>query len=866
MSELGINTGIETRGEDINWRPFKVKNEDFTLSTLMKQASFNKNIDTKIVYDEIFDINDYIIQFNLVAEKIGKFKFTIEEKKVESENIKNKKNKKIEKKKAELIVEKNKENDKKKKLNDFLNTLGITKENMPICNKKYIESFFSIIIWALHLKNQYKKYQKNTFSNKIIDISIYINCCISLYRAIKDSDSFLTNIIKNESYEILNDLENIAMKYSNLTIYDILNDNSLLIIKSYWDDINPKSIQLYEEQKETNRIVLENINKKVIIFVESPPGTGKTVNSVILAREIREHNKVLTKININHRKKILLYVCYNQLVTSNVAINCNSIGIDVKYWFALTKVDPVNNEIIHILRPHMANYPDWNQKNKRSTKEDAKYNASKWKKWSNLKDQMEFFMNETRRICEQTNELEDYLNAENLPEMIISDLETAYELLKEFPDLFITFFDEAFACASEEITAKIMSVMGTTLLVSATLAKPSEISTVIENFKERHSHTDYSFIYEIKSSKQHISCTFINSKGYIVTPHDNIDDINTFIQFIPSLEEPLIRRSYSPEVLFEISKTIDSELCNELKFRNKFPYIGNLNHESIRDYSCDILTYIANTSNENLFNLIKNIKIKKINDMDINKIFTENAIHYQNGNTLHVSLSDKFDNHIENISNVFLDGSPKIKNILSNYEKKYNALQSEIKSLEKNGNKESEFERTQLNQELSNLKYEWSNLYVMNSMAHANRFGNKLLLKNENLISYPTKEELNELDEVRSKLLFSNIGVFQPAAFNNLEMNSFMNRIDKLKFILSTPEIVYGTNIALSIIDIDERFAQYCTKEILYQLIGRAGRKGKSSSAMIIFRDDKMIQIILNKTSRNIAAEQLEHNFSLLNK
>ena len=867
MADLTLNTGIQTHSEEIIWSSFREKNEDLTFTSLMKQA-LSKNYENKKYDEESFELNDYLEPFNNITEKKYKFKFTKTEAILDNEidkNDKNKKNKKkVEKKKADLIIEKNKENDKKKKINDFVNSLTISKENMPAFNSKFIESFFSIVNWALHLRYQYKKFQKDSFTNKCIDISIYIDCATSLFRALKAHENILTEIIIGETFNLLIELENIIylLNKSVKSMYDILNDNLLIIVESFWDKINPKSIQLYKEQIDTNKMVCENLDKKILIMVESPPGTGKTINSVILAKEIRERNKYMINENINYKKKILLYICYNEIVRTEVGKLCNSINIDVKFWIAFTKADRYDLKIKTFLRPFRNCYPDWNQKNMRSSKEDAKYKASKWKKFSeNIHDQMEFFINETRRIAEQNNDLNDYLNADNLPEIIISDLESAYVLLKEFPDLFITFFDEAFASSSEDITAKIMSVMGHTLLVSATLPKPEEIPIVIDNFKIRHNCEDYSFLKVIRSTKQPISCTFVNSNGYIITPHDNIKDIESLIHFIPSLEIPLIRRSYSPEVLFIISKNIDSELPFELKFKNKFNYIGELNHESIRDYACEILTFIANSRNETLFNLLKSIKTSKITNMDINKIFAESAINYQNGNTLHVSIPGGFDNHVENISNNLLNGSPKIKNILNDYEKKINSLQSEIKSLEKNGNKDSEFEKIKLNQELSNIKYEWSNLFVMNTFAHANRFGNKSLLKNENMVLYPSKDELEQLDEIRSKLLFSNIGIYKPESFNGSEMDFFMKRINNFRFILSTPEIVYGTNIGLSIIDIDHKFLQYCTKNILYQLIGRAGRKGKSASALIIFRDDKMLDIIFQKSDRNIEAEQIEENF-----
>ena len=84
-----------------------------------------------------------------------------------------------------------------------------------------------------------------------------------------------------------------------------------------------------------------------------------------------------------------------------------------------------------------------------------------------------------------------------------------------------------------------------------------------QNFKIRHKHLDDSFLQVVRSTKQHISCTFVNSEGYIITPHDKIKDIESLVNFIPSLEVPLIRRSYSPEVLFNISKNIERKIATK---------------------------------------------------------------------------------------------------------------------------------------------------------------------------------------------------------------------------------------------------------------------------------------------------------------
>jgi replicative superfamily II helicase len=120
---------------------------------------------------------------------------------------------------------------------------------------------------------------------------------------------------------------------------------------------------------------------------------------------------------------------------------------------------------------------------------------------------------------------------------------------------------------------------------------------------------------------------------------------------------------------------------------------------------------------------------------------------------------------------------------------------------------------------------------------------------------------MDVLDITRTKLLFSGIGVYQPELFSPQEMDFFLRKKDAFKFILSTPSIVYGTNISLSIIDIDKSFLLDSTKNTLYQLIGRAGRKGKSHSATVIVRDNRMLDMIIENNTRNIEAEDIERNY-----
>lgn len=844
--------GIESAGDKIDWRNLNEERiDDPTITSLVKEADilFIKN---QKVENSIFEnnIHMFITPFNEFLKK-NKCKIKITEVQV-SNTVTGKKSPT----KKELILQKIKDDKNKDEINKLLNSFKIN-NHLPLLIKKPIESFLNVLYWSIYLLSN----KKTT-----IDLSIYLDCSISLYRAIQDSLFFLPESLVRESYEILNELEEfLYTKVNGTQLFPFISRNLKLILDSTWDRDKPKSISLYSEQKDILSLISSNLNKKKLIFFEMPPANGKTILSAILAKIIAHKNKENLISIPNYKRKTVLYICYNSIVRNEVAKLCITHNVDVKYWLAVTQQDKEDGKIKTFLRPYKNCYPDWNKKGLRTKKEQKDYSSKKWKKFSeNIHDQWEFFMDETRHVSEQYYEIDDYLNAPNLPEMIISDLDSAYELLKEFPDTFVTYFDEAFAASELEITSKIMSVMGFTVLVSATLAKPEEVPTVISHYRDRHNLENDDFLHIIKSNRQHISCTFIDNNGNMFAPHDSVENIDSLSEFINLLEIPLIKRGYSPEVVFNMSSKIDNLLPEFLKFRNIFQKLGILTHESIREYACSILKYIVETGSIEIFEKLKSNIFKKIENMDVNSMFSTSGIHYQGNKTLHVASSTNFNKHIEHISNEFLKDSPKISDMYIEYDREYNTILSRIKHLGKNGNKDTIDEKNELENALTNVTFKWPSQFLLNSKAHANKFSNlsKLIYSNDE--KFGSKNDLDMLDDTRSKLFLSGIGVYQPEEFSKCQMDLFLRNKDNFKFILSTPSIVYGTNISLSLIDIDSSFTPECSLNTLYQVIGRAGRKGRSTSASIIFRDRKMLNIIFQTNSVNNEAINIEKNYNLL--
>lgn len=845
-------SGAQSKGDDISWKQIKSNKESREVNpigeALMNQAKtiYMNEKSNDVSEKDSNDLQIIVDTFNKVISDDKTFKkkftFTFEEKK--SDKVVKGKAKKLnstELLKLSILQKKNKE-----QMDDFIQTLTLNKSMMPVKTNGGIKSFFSIVYWAISLLNNKKT---------DINIFVYLDCIISLYKSLKDFEEILSSI-SGEVYKLIETLQKIIFEKEGKSWFQFLNNNSQIFLECYWDSISTKTVSLYDHQREYTDQLIEHLYEKKLYLLHTPPATGKTTLAAILAKIISHRNKT------SSNKKILLYICYNTIVRNEVAKLCITHNIDIKFWLAITKMDSHDSTMKTFLRAYMNCYPDWNRKHIRTKDEEKKYQQNRWKKFSeNLTDQFEHCIYDTTPVSMQNRAIGNVLKANNLPEMIISDIDSSIKLIETYPDLFEVYFDEPNDLDLAKHTAKLLSIANSITIVSATLPKPEEISTIIENFRIRNHFEDNSFLKVFKSNKQHISCTFVNMEGIIFAPHDTVENIAALQNFIPMLDDPLIKRGYSPEVVFKMSEHLDSILPEEMKFNTQFPYLGMLNHETLREYACKILRFIAFSDDSRFFQMIKSIKMNKFKDMDINTTFTTSSINYQSHKTLHVATRENFGNHIENISTPFLTGSPKVSTILSKYKSECEIIQKSLESLEKNGNKDSEYEKNELRKELDNLKIEWPNEYIMNSKSHASKFGNSSSLINPNNTSFISKEDFGELDEISEKLLFSGIGVYQPENFNSSMMESFLKKKDNYKFILSTPSIIYGTNIALSLIDIDSSFLKDSTKNRLYQLIGRAGRRGKSNSAMIVFRDNEMIEMILKNDQVNVEALEIEKEF-----
>ena len=732
----------------------------------------------------------------------------------------------------------------------------------------------NVVYWGLYvLKNK---------THTKVDDKLLFDSSISLYRAIHCSNNIIDENIKKILLELLDKLENLTKsKIKNSTVVLIEKYFELISDNSFWDLHKPNSICLYNEQIEVITEITNAIKNKVplMLFYWIPPANGKTLISSIIARIVSETNKRITEevrnnnrnglCNINvDKKKTVLYICYNDIVRNSVSKLCLTPGIDIKFWLATHRYDAQNECNIVDLRAYKNCYPDWRQKKSKFLNKLLDKNG-KQKYSPNINEQWEAYLFETRHYSEiekaKLNELYDNIDserAENMPEMVIADLDSAKKLLEELPDTFVVYFDEAFAAADKEVTADIMkNLPEISVFVSATLAEKEQVPNLINNFKSSHKINNDDFLKYVKSDKQHISCDFISPNGKIITPHNFVEtneDLDNFLTLID--KTPLIQRGYSNIVVYNMYIKLKEYLPDELQLNNIFQYFGSLTNDKIREYGIDLLKYVKN--NFDLFVHIKNMEIEKFDNIDKDKIFTENSHYFIDDNLLHVSNPENFNRHLLNITFKLLDKSPGLKNYLSKYEKSKKVIQSNIANSEKNSKKDDQVDEiTELKDSYDSVKFNYDTKYIVNSIKHNETYHGK------NRINNYVKElfdidVINNFDEDYAKLFLSRIGIYNQSAMKKLEMEIFLKYKDNFKFILSNPSITYGTNLNLTIVDIDDNMSLISTKNTLYQLIGRAGRKGKSRSASVIFRNWDIFMKIIDNDNSNIEAELIEANLA----
>jgi hypothetical protein len=712
-------------------------------------------------------------------------------------------------------VKKSKEGEKIK-IDNILNSIvsGFKKISFPKYNSlesnciyfnivnvdQRISMFAYLIYWGLNIIHSKKvcKYQ-------------LIDCVISLQRFMSEYIDILSinmqldcDIIIAQLFRVYDAESDISDITKNMML-NISTDYPSLINKSTFDLTTKKcGIQLYREQNEIINIINDELTREVnlreaspttpgtkalheltispaLLWYKVPPSGGKTVLSITLSAMISEY---YSKPNILNKK--VLYICYNTFVRLSIANIAKLAGMP--FWIVSTNGDLNTNIDI----PYIA------RKNGRKT------HILKYEDYTLTNKYIEYEKNK------------DLLPAD----IIIADIESGLELIRNFPTKFVVYLDEPTAGAEngiddnkiQRLNAEIIksSVNTQLVMLSSTLPDLDSMETIKLLYPNR---------YVVESSRIPVGCRIIDPIGNEILPIELAEDIEQF-RIIISNTDSKYTKYYTFDMITIISHAIENIECevqilDRLLFKNYFNNIGNLSSKLIQDYIIDVFAFLLELNDDNLMQYMTNIFTELSNNRKNHSI--KNII--KEGKVLLVGFRENLDSCINNILNECGIENHKLGEKLIAKLKEFEHEKNEYKKNMIRYDKASKADKEHMEEPIF-PEFIWND-----------KIGNSCVSL--------SNEEFNLLPNETAALLLSGCGIYDPVVRMPLENNISMREVinGNLATLFSTPDITYGTNMPLITVYIDSSYGEYATPNSLYQLIGRAGRTDKAYKANAAFAD-----------------------------
>jgi len=636
--------------------------------------------------------------------------------------------------------------------------------------------------------------------------------------------------IKEEANDVVND-----------DTYSLLFENPSFLIESTADK-RPKSTRLYPEQKNIIDRVAESIllDQPLLMGNQMPTGTGKSFLAVPLAQKI-SHMK---------RNKTVLFACSNELVNQDIASTA-LLGDDLHLWMsALIRDEHGNTQVL--LRPYKRCFP---------AKWKSVYKKEDEDKIGSITDQWHYYTEQTKKT----------------PDIIVADLEACLQLLQAAPDMgnpFVAYIDEFISDkASNKTMAEICRYLPKhTILLSAILPRFQSIEPIVQDFEERHNATSRdAFINRVATNNIPISCAVIDHEGRLRMPHHNIQTLDELNLLLEEMQiNPRIRRCYTAKHVFYWARCLHDILEPAgLGFMTCYPDIGKIQNHRIVEYAIRLLTFLRDHFIDGLLTRFKTYRPVLMSAPDRSKIFKEQCYEYE-GKSLFIS-NDTYRNLFKSSEGLYDEGlrwstivSRAEKN-KANLDKRIDMLKSKDTFKNNTGGGGNGGGATINKQEKEKMISELSEVqthamlppqYVLNTREHFLRYHDqdRELLPTKGFHFRAPNILLDHFNDAFSDdelmMLSSGIGFYDKSKMTSFQRNLIMTMYKDLFFICSCKDIVFGTNLPdLVNVFITKEFAEVESVSILYQLMGRVGRMGRSHCANIILDSEESVTKILSLDS-----------------
>ena len=705
---------------------------------------------------------------------------------------------------------------------EMLNIRFDAKTFLPVKTKfdMQITFFLMIIVWNYVLYTKRKTVPKKTLLDAII----------SFYRLHEEEGP---RIDREDFKTSLEDIAITLRRVIDEEMYEVLFQNpSLLVDCMALRRGKPK--KLYAEQKRTLDEICDKVrdDRPLLLGNQMPTGTGKTFLAVPLAKKV-------STLKVN---KTVLFACSNELVNKDVASTA-LLGDDLHLWLAkLVRPEGTSVPMV-LLRPHKRCFPaTWKKIYKKEDKD----------KTGSVEEQWRFYTKATGKT----------------PDILVADLEATLEILKEAPlfdNPFIAYIDEFVSDdASNRLMAQICHYLPRqTVLLSAILPKFDKMPRIVGDFLERHDATE-TCMARVATADVNISCAVVDSQGFLRMPHHQVktlEDLETLHREI--LVNPRIRRAYPIKHVYHWSKSMDGVLAkNGMTFSERFPDIGKISTSRVIDYAIEIIAFLS--ANPEHIHDFQEYRPSIMPPPDSTKMFTEQSVHYD-GKTLFITKDVM--REVDIMTTDLFDKDVCWSDIVAETRKNEMAVEKQLEKIA--AAKMTRIEKERMVSEVTDMSTR-SVLpfkYVLNSREHYERFhpstSSAFAGPPRIAIDLPNYFEA-AFDEQANMLMAAGIGVYCKTYMTEYQRNLVMSIYDKLLFLCSGKDIVFGTNLpGLTNVFIDEPFASEQSISTLYQLMGRVGRMGRSYHANIILNSEEGVSKVLSMEGNidHESASKLEELF-----
>ena len=718
-------------------------------------------------------------------------------------------------------------------------------------------------------QNKYKKIKNLPFSlGVIVAIQKFINTC----------EQFLciTLIKSNEKIyvakQLIIDLKYWLTKLTNIYPYNgfiICDYAPELLVYTDHDKAIPKiGIKPRKHQHDLMKEVIANFNKGFILTYNPMIGLGKTTFSIGIASYIES-----LRYNAQYSNLQLIFACNLAPVKNQVLNMCYNAGI--KFGHGYRNVNTGEYKIVN-------------------------HNNT---------------TNENRIVIVSSPEIAyDILN-DNKDNNTLGKPANRYVLFLDEP----TIGADIAGCNVLRENVALMTVQPKwTIWSSATFPDIDKISPILDAQKQKYPDIH---IGCVESNEIQIGCDVKTFNNTYIMPHlglTSTNELKTVYNVI--IKCPFLGRIYTSRVGKSLyNKMTKCNVPNVPNIEESFSNIDNLSSDKVRQTAMKMLYILSDTTDEIVTEVCSSIITDKVkldiadepesttksnyiddgfeweeeestddvpeNSVDYDKMGTIQAYRFLNMSIIATPTPTQFANthfkHLLNdIKSAPVDKSKSVndcpvavknfKNLHRIYEQEMTAYDKLKAFTEKNTKDEEKL--SQILQEMKKPVLKFPDFAQINTVSHIKHYAKSHV---KSIVSRFVRsslciDDLNvdefTVDDDIILLLLSGIGIYSSTFHDQIYSKKVLELASegRLAYIISDSSICYGANYPVNRVFITEDFARLHSIYTLYQLMGRAGRVGKSWIAEAYVTDSVALRIInftRNNSESNIESDNMNKMF-----